>query len=236
MENRHSRSEILLGQNALVKLRAAKVGILGLGGVGSYACEALARAGIGHLVLIDPDKVTESNLNRQLVALETNLGQPKILAMAERLQQIDSSLKLTLCPVAYQPGSGSMLDGLDFVVDAIDDLPAKIDLLIYCHQQQIPLISCMGAGNKLDPTAFKIADLFATSVCPLAKVLRQKLRAKGITSGIPVVFSTESPRTTGSSTIGSVSFVPAAAGLILASHVIKKISGYNSPNVNYSDL
>ena len=224
MEHRHSRSEILLGKTALARLQKAKVGVLGLGGVGSYACEALARAGIGHLVLIDPDLVSESNLNRQLVALESNLGQPKVLAMAERIRQIDSSLKLTLCQQAYQPGSGSMLTGLDFVLDAIDDLPAKIDLLAYCHQQQIPLISCMGAGNKLDPTAFQIADLFATSVCPLAKILRQKLRAKGISSGIPVVFSTESPQAVGAA-IGSVSFVPAVAGLTLASYVIKKLAG-----------
>lgn len=225
------RTELLIGRDGLAKLATGKVAVIGLGGVGSYTAEALARSGIGSLLLVDHDTVSASNINRQLHALTNTLGRPKTEAMAERLQNINPDLKLETWQQKFSPDTATqLLDGrrLDFVVDAIDDIENKTMLLVYCVNRKIPIISAMGAGNKLDPTSFKIDSIWNTTVCPLARAMRKKLREAGVSAHIPVVYSTARPAVTYSRSEerpvpGSISYVPPVAGLFMAGYVVDKI-------------
>ncbi len=229
-----SRSALLLGEKGVEALQKASVAIFGLGGVGSYTAEALARAGVGRLVLVDGDVVDITNLNRQLVALRSTLGRPKAEVMAERIRDINPTCRAEAQQVFYLPpdqGLG-LIDGCDFVADAIDTVSSKLALIEECREKGIPLISAMGCGNKLDPSRFRVADIGKTSVCPLCRIMRKELKKRGIGS-LPVVYSEEPPLPAGDAspgssrraTPGSVSFVPAAAGLLLAGEIVRRLCG-----------
>jgi tRNA A37 threonylcarbamoyladenosine dehydratase len=229
MLHQFSRTELLLGKPALDKLAASKVAVFGIGGVGSFTVEGLVRGGIGKLVLVDDDCVCLTNLNRQLQATRATIGQPKVVAMRERILAINPAAKVEIQQRFYMPECAAELvrPDYDYIVDAIDTVTAKIDLIVNAQRRNIPIISCMGAGNKLDPTRFEVADIYATSVCPLAKVMRKELRARGVTA-LKVVYSQETPlrpvETAARRQIpGSVSFVPSVAGLIIAGEVIKDL-------------
>lgn len=226
-----SRTRLLLGEEAMARLRASRVLVFGLGGVGGHAAEALCRSGVGHLTLVDRDTVAESNLNRQLFATRDTLGLPKVEAAARRLLSIWPECDIDPREVFYLPETASQFDfsAYDYVVDAIDTVSGKIALAVNAHACHTPLISCMGAGNKLDPTAFRVADLSQTRVCPLARVMRRELRKRGI-DRLKVVYSPEIPRKgaldeNGQRVPASCAFVPAAAGLILAGEVVKDLTG-----------
>ncbi|MBS6475470.1 MAG: tRNA threonylcarbamoyladenosine dehydratase [Clostridiales bacterium] len=224
------RTELLLGTRAVDRLRGAKVMVIGLGGVGSYAAEALARSGIGALVLVDGDTVAPSNLNRQLIALHSTVGMPKTEAARQRIADINPLCR-TECVDAFLTAEQVMawsFEGCDYVVDAIDTVTVKLALAQRAWEIGVPIISCMGTGNKLDPARFEIADIFQTSVCPLAKVIRTQLRKRGVPQ-LRVVYSKEEPargvvQDGARHAPGSVSFVPGAAGLILAGEVIKALA------------
>jgi tRNA A37 threonylcarbamoyladenosine dehydratase len=233
LEDRFSRTEMLIGQDGLNILKKATVAVFGLGGVGSYAVESLARAGVGNLVLVDFDTVSISNINRQLHALEDTLGQAKTDLMADRIGKINPRAGITRHISRYLPGEGEKYFNIrpDYVVDAIDDMEAKVDLLKYCLREGIPVVSSMGAGNKLDPTFFRVDDISRTSVCPMARSVRNRLKKEGITAGLKVVFSTEPPRkientvrdAAGRNVPASISFVPPVAGMILAGVVVREL-------------
>lgn len=238
------RTALLLGEDAIKALSRKKVAIFGLGGVGSWCCEALGRAGVGQLALIDHDTVSESNLNRQLVALHSTIGQPKAAVMAARLRDINPDIEITEYPVFYMPENADQIDlsGFDCIVDAIDTVTAKLHLIQTAKALGVPIISSMGTGNKLHPELLQLTKLSKTTGCHLARVMRKECRARGL-KDIPVVYSTEapipakakveapataSPGRTGSpkkSVPGSVSFVPGTAGLILAGAVIRSLAG-----------
>lgn len=223
-----TRVEYVIGQENIAKLKAAHVAVVGLGGVGSYIAEALARSGVGALTLVDADEVASSNINRQLPALSTTIGRLKTEVIAERIAQINPSCKVELRSKFYEPGDFTEFfpEKLDFVADAIDSTASKIDLLTECYRRQIPVISSMGTGNKLDPSCLQIADISKTHTCPLAKSVRKRLRMAGIDKGVAVVFSTESPvYATKAAVPGSMIFVPASAGLLIASYIVRKIIG-----------
>lgn len=223
-----TRVEYVIGKENIAKLQGACVAVVGLGGVGSYIAEALARSGVGALVLVDADEVAPSNINRQLPALTTTMGKLKTEVIAERIAQINPECKVTLCSCFYEPGDFEKFFPmqLDFVADAIDSTASKIDLLTECYKRNIPVISSMGTGNKLDPSALQIADISKTHTCPLAKSVRKRLRMAGIEKGITVVFSTESPvYATKAAVPGSMVFVPASSGLLIASYIVRKIIG-----------
>ncbi len=234
MSKRFSRSEMLLGPEAMEKLSSARVALFGLGGVGGYVLEALARGGIGALDLIDADTVSESNLNRQLLATEETLGMLKTDAAAARVRSIDPACRVRTYPVFFLPENSRDFDfsAYDYVVDAVDTVSAKIELVLRAKEAGVPIISCMGTGNKLDASRFEIADIYETSVCPLAKVMRKELRARGVGS-LKVLYSKEEPLTPvcpdeelpeGKHRIpGSVSFVPSVAGLLIAGEVIRDL-------------
>lgn len=228
MSEQLSRTEMLLGKEGMERLSAARVAVFGIGGVGSYAAEALARSGIGTLDLVDGDKVSLSNLNRQLYALHSTLGIFKVEAAKQRISDIDSNVKVNAFPKFFtgETSSGFDFSRYDYVIDAVDMVSSKLLLAQCCQQAGTPLISSMGAGNKLDPTGFRVTDIYETSVCPLARVMRHELRKLGI-SKLKVVYSQELPaaQTDGRRVPASVAFVPAAAGLILAGEVIKTIAG-----------
>ena len=236
-DERYIRTEKILGADALEKLRRSHVLVCGIGGVGSYICEALARGGVGQLTLLDFDVVSRSNINRQLVALESTLGQRKTAVMAARIADIDPSTRVTVLDVRLSlENTGVILDegGFDYIADAIDDVPAKLALIEGARARGIPMISSMGTGNKLDPTRLRVADIAKTSVCPLAKKMRIELRRRGITHQ-KVLFSDETPITPacppGERPVpGSVSFVPPAAGLIIAGEIIRDLLGRNAPD------
>ena len=230
-EERFSRSEALLGSGATARLRQAHVVVLGLGGVGSYLTEALARMGVGRLTLIDKDVYTESNLNRQLYALPSTLGRKKSEVAAERVKAIDPAIEVATCDAFVLPETLSSIpiDGADYLADAIDTVSTKIALALYAKERNIPLLSAMGAGNKLDPTAFRVADIEKTKGCPLARVIRTELKKRG---GCPlkVVYSEEPPQKsnfvdeeTGKPAPASCSFVPSVVGLIMAGEIIKDL-------------
>lgn len=228
-----SRMALLWGENALERLRAAHVAVFGIGGVGAACCEALARGGVGHFTLFDNDEVSLSNINRQFVALHSTLGQPKAAVMRARMLDINPAAQVTICPVFYGPENADAypLDGYDYIVDAIDTVTSKLLLIQRAHQAGTPIISALGAGNKMDPSRFRAADIYETSVCPLAKVLRVQLRKRGIAAH-RVVFSTEEPMKTreavtekGRHLPGSLSFVPPVVGMILAGEVLKSLAG-----------
>ncbi len=232
MENQFSRSELLLGKDSTSKLRAAKVAVFGVGGVGGYAVEALARAGVGALDLFDCDVVSLSNLNRQIIALHSTVGRKKVDVAAERVHDINPDCKIGRFDVFYSAENADKygLCGYDYVVDAIDSVASKICLIEHAEAENVPIISAMGTGNKLDPMGFEVADISKTSVCPLARVMRYELKKRGIYH-LKVVFSREQPlKPTGFDSAengkippGSLPFVPAAAGLLLASEVVKDI-------------
>ena len=243
MTHRFSREELLIGKAGLEKLQQARVAVFGIGGVGSYVVEALARSGVGALDLFDSDTVALSNINRQLIALESTLGRPKVEAAKERVLQINPACRVEARTLFYLPGedgaSGPLLSGLDYVADAIDTVTAKLSLAEECARREIPLISAMGCGNKLDPTLFRVADIYETRVCPLCRIMRRELKARNISS-LKVVYSEEPPVTPenffpegGGETPpegrralpGSLSFVPSVAGLILAGEIIRDIAG-----------
>ena len=226
------RTEMLLGEKGIERLQQAKVAVFGVGGVGSYVAEALARAGIGHLVLIDGDVVADSNRNRQLVALSSTVGQSKAEVMAQRIRDINPQCHVTPHTLFYLPPVGvGLIDGCDYVADAIDMVTAKLGLIEECYQKQIPIISAMGCGNKLDPTQFRVADIYKTSICPLCRVMRRELKKRQIPH-LQVVYSEEptmSPINCGEETErrglpGSLSFVPGAAGLAMAGKIVRSIA------------
>lgn len=236
MIHEFSRTELLIGKEALERLKKSKVAVFGIGGVGSFAAEALARAGIGKFVLVDKDVVEITNLNRQLIATRKTLGRPKAEIMKERILDINPEAEVTVYQAFYLPETASELiqDDYDYIVDAVDTVTAKIDLVVQAKKRGIPIISSMGAGNKLDPTRFRVADIYSTSVDPLAKVMRRELRSRGIES-LKVVYSDEPPikpmeseeKTARRHVPGSISFVPPMAGMIIAGEVVKDIIGYS---------
>lgn len=235
MVDEFSRSRILLGTKSMDKLKTCRIAVFGVGGVGGFAVEALARTGVGSFVLVDNDTVSLTNLNRQIIATRTAIGRPKIEVMKERILDINPYAQVELHQTFYLPDNhDNLLDDCDYVVDAIDTVTAKIALVLEAKERGIPIISCMGTGNKLDPTRFEIADISDTSVCPLCRAMRQQLRKKGI-EHLKVVYSQEEsvPReenpelsadSTKRQTPGSVAYVPSVAGLILASEVIRDLT------------
>ena len=234
MVTQFSRSEMLLGAAAIQKLQNSRVIIFGIGGVGGYVAEALARAGVGALDLVDNDVVSLTNINRQIIALHSTLGQPKTKVAEQRLKDINPEIKIVCHDCFYLPENSDEfnLAQFDYAVDAIDTVAGKIALAEQTIRAGTPIISAMGAGNKLDPTALKVADIAATKVCPLAKVMRRELRRRGI-NHLKVVYSEEQARVpqvceedTGKrQTAGSVSFVPSVMGLIMAGEIIKDLLG-----------
>lgn len=234
-ENPFSRTALLLGEEGLAALARSRVAVFGIGGVGGYVVEALARSGVGALDLIDNDTVTLTNLNRQIIALHSTLGMPKVQAAKARCLDINPELKVRTWQCFYLPETADQFDfsQYDYVVDAIDTVAGKVQLAVQAARTGTPIISCMGAGNKLDPTRFQVADLSKTTVCPLARAMRTQLRKQGI-HHLKVVYSTEEPAAhravTGEdpgqrrSLPGSTAFVPSVAGLILAGEVIKDLT------------
>ncbi len=219
------REQALIGEQGLVKLTAAKIAICGLGGVGSYLAEALARAAIGSLVLIDFDQVAVSNINRQLCALHSTIGQDKADVIAQRIADINPACRVQISKqfIDVNTDFAALFKGCDYIGDAIDYVPGKLALIEYAYQQGVPLISAMGAGRRLDPTKFEIADISQTHGCPLAKNMRKQLKERGITKGVKVVFSTEQPLPAAGDAIGSISFVPSVAGLMMAGAIIADV-------------
>ncbi len=234
----YSRTAMLLGEDGLGRLKSATVAVFGLGGVGSYILEALVRAGVGRLILVDGDVVAESNLNRQIIATRDTVGMRKVDAAAARARAVNPAVQLSLHDLYYSADTADSvpLDGVDYVCDAIDSVKSKMELILRCRDASVPIISSMGTGNKLDPTKFRITDIYKTDVCPLAREMRRLCRKAGI-SELKVLFSPEEPvlpkaqSKDDSSEIvkryspGSISFVPSAAGLIIAGQVIRDIAG-----------
>ena len=235
MKNQFSRTERLLGKENMEKLAAARVCIFGIGGVGGYVAEALARSGVGHLELVDNDVICLSNLNRQIIATHETLGQYKVDVMKERILSINPTAEVTVYKCFYLPETRAQFDftNYDYVVDAIDTVAGKIALVLQAEESGTPVISSMGAGNKLDPAAFQVADIYQTSVCPLAKVMRRELKRRGVKK-LKVVYSKEQPVAVQNdeesllssprrSIPGSIAFVPSVAGLIIAGEVVKDL-------------
>ena len=224
-----SRTSLLIGEDGINKLKKAKVAIFGVGGVGSYTAEALARAGVGHFVLVDKDEICVTNLNRQIHALHSTIGQSKVKVMRERILDINPKAQVDVFQEFYLPENAEkfMSEKYDYVVDAVDTVTAKIDLAVRADALGIPMISAMGAANKLNPFLFEVSDIYKTSVCPLAKVVRKELRNRGVKS-LKVVYSKEEPikpqeNEEGQRVVGSISFVPSVMGLMIAGEVIKDL-------------
>ncbi len=248
MLHEFSRTELLIGAEALKKLAASKVAVFGIGGVGTFVVEGLVRSGVGSFVLVDDDCICLTNINRQIHATRKTIGRPKVEVMKERILEINPKAQVITHQKFYMPENADEFfnDRYDYIVDAMDTVTAKIDLIVKAKEKGIPVISCMGAGNKLDPTKFEVADIYSTSVDPLAKVMRKELRARGVDS-LKVVYSREEPikpvetessscrtgcvcpkGTTRKCTIrhqvpGSIAFVPSVAGLIIAGEVVKDL-------------
>lgn len=230
------RTEALLGAEAMERLRTARVAVFGLGGVGGYVAEALARSGIGALDLIDNDLLHRSNLNRQIIALNGNIGRYKAEAMEERIKEINAQCQVRTHLCFYLPETSGQFDlsQYSYVVDAVDTVTAKLELALRAQEAGTPLISCMGTGNKQNPALLEVADLYQTSVCPLARVMRRELRKRGIRQ-LKVVYSKEEPKRPcwpqaqaglcgGKPTVGSTAFVPPAAGILLAAQVVQDLT------------
>ena len=220
-----SREEKLIGKENLEKLSKAKVAVFGIGGVGSFVVEGLARAGIGKFLLVDNDTIDITNINRQIHANITTIGKNKVDVMKERILSINPEAEVDVSTEFFMPGSKLLDTSLDYIVDAIDTVTGKIELVCKANEFNIPIISAMGTGNKLDPTKFEVTDIYKTSVCPLAKVMRKILRSRGIKK-LKVVYSKEEPIKPNDGnykTPASISFVPSVAGLIIAGEVIKNI-------------
>ncbi|HIS68159.1 MAG TPA: tRNA threonylcarbamoyladenosine dehydratase [Candidatus Gallacutalibacter stercoravium] len=233
MREEWSRSELLLGRLAMEKLGRSRVAVIGVGGVGGYVAEGLARTGIGNLLLVDSDVVAPSNLNRQIIATQETIGQPKVEVLKQRILSINPDAAVETHQIFYLPGDSNIsLANCDYIVDAIDTVAGKIALIEEAARLGIPIISSMGAGNKLDPTRFEVADIYSTSVCPLCRTMRQQLRKRGIPA-LKVVYSQEPPHPmdtpapieNGRPVVGSVAFVPSVVGLIIAGEVIKDLTG-----------
>ena len=236
MEDIFARTRLLLGDEGLARLAASRVAVFGVGGVGGFAVEALARSGVGALDLVDSDTVESTNLNRQIIATLPVVGRPKVEVAAERVASINPACTVRAHRCFFLPETTGIFDfaAYDYVIDAVDTVSAKIALVEAARAAGIPIISSMGTGNKLDPTAFRVADIFETSVDPLARVMRRELRRRGI-DGLKVVYSTESPRPPAATpeavkdgsrpAPGSVAFVPSVAGLILGGEVVRDLAG-----------
>lgn len=228
MNNQFSRTELIIGKDNIEKLNNSKVAVFGLGGVGSFVVEGLARAGIGSFILVDKDVVDITNLNRQLIATIKTIGKPKVEIAKERILDINPNANVTTYKEFFMPETHGILDNtIDYIVDCIDTVTAKIELVVRSNKLNIPIISSMGTGNKLDPTKFEVSDIYKTSVCPLAKVMRKELKDRNI-SKLKVVYSKENPIKTKfkkdeERVPGSISFVPSVAGLIIAGEVIKDL-------------
>lgn len=225
-----SRTELLISKDGIEKLNSSRVAVFGAGGVGSYAIEALARSGVGTIDIIDNDKIAPSNINRQLYALVSTIGQYKVDVAKARALDINPNIKINISKTFFMPETSSEFDfrQYDYVIDAIDTVTGKIELIIKSNEANTPVISSMGAGNKLNPTMFEVADIFKTSICPLAKVMRQELKKRGIKS-LKVVYSKETPIKPNTPQThkapASIAFVPSVVGLIIASEVIKDLTG-----------
>lgn len=221
-----SRTELLIGKDNIQKLANSKVIVYGIGGVGSFVVEGLVRAGVENIILVDNDVIAPSNLNRQIHATILNIGKLKVDCMKERILSINPKVNVeTYIPQNIENGEETLIDNtIDYVVDAVDTITTKLKLIQKAKEKQIPIISCMGTGNKLDPTKFEIADIYKTSVCPLAKVIRKELKKRGI-QDLKVLYSKEEPikHDVESRTPASISFVPSVAGMIIAGEVIKDI-------------
>ena len=233
MNDRYSRTQLLIGKEAVQKLKAARVAVFGLGGVGGFAAEALARAGVGSFILVDEDNVETTNLNRQIIATSETLGMLKTRAMRGRLLSIDPEIKVIEYNIFFSGGTAEQIDlsGVSYIIDAIDTVASKLLLVKLAKEKNISVISSMGAGNKLDCTRFKTADIYKTSVCPLARIMRRELKRLGVES-LKVVYSDEPPISLASENPepvrrppASISYVPAAAGLLLAQNVILDLIG-----------
>lgn len=236
MQNQFSRTELLIGKDGIEKLHKAKVAVFGIGGVGSFVVEGLVRAGIEDFILVDKDIVDISNINRQIIATHKTVGRPKVEVSKERILEINPNANVEIYQEFFMPDSKEILDeSVDYVVDCVDTVTAKIELVVRANKLNIPIISSMGTGNKLDPTKFEVTDVFKTSVCPLAKVMRKELKARGIKK-LKVVYSKEEPKKTEyyehvctdgvctkKAVPASISFVPSVAGLIISGEVIKDI-------------
>ena len=231
MQETLSRTQALIGEEGIEKLKNAHVAVFGIGGVGGHVVEALARCGVGAFDLIDADKVALSNINRQIIALHSTVGQYKTEVMKGRILDINPSAVVNTYNLFYLPETENEFDFFkyDYVVDAVDTVSAKLSIVEKCTQAKVPVISAMGAGNKLDPTAFEVTDIYKTSVCPLAKVMRRELKKRGIEK-LKVVYSKEERKAfgvtdgeSGKLSPASISFVPSVAGLIVASEVIKDL-------------
>ncbi|RKD27351.1 tRNA A37 threonylcarbamoyladenosine dehydratase [Caminicella sporogenes DSM 14501] len=232
-----SRTELLIGRKGLEKLSKKKVAVFGIGGVGTFVVEGLARTGVGNFVLVDDDNICLTNINRQIHALRSTVGKPKVEVMKNRILDINPKANVATYKMLYNAENANKLldDSYDYVVDAIDMVSSKLDLVEKCYKRNISIISSMGAGNKLDPTKFEVADIYKTSMCPLAKVMRKELRKRGV-KRLKVVYSKEKPikpiyvNNNDNETFirkkqvpGSIAFVPSVAGLIIASEVIKDL-------------
>ncbi len=227
MKEQFSRTGLLLGEEGVARLARAHVAVFGIGGVGGHCAEALARSGIGKFTLVDRDTVSLSNLNRQIVALHSTVGRLKTEVMRERILDINPEAEVRSAETFFLPENADSFDfsAFDYVVDAVDTVTAKVELVLRAFRAGCPIVSCMGAGNKLDPTRFEISDIYETSADPLARVMRRELRARGI-PGLKVVWSREEPLSSGGNRVpGSVAFVPSAAGLVLASAVVRDLAG-----------
>ena len=228
MQDWLSRTEGLIGRESVEKLNNKKVAIFGIGGVGSYVVEALARVGIGRFILVDSDDVSITNINRQIIATTRTIGEPKVEVAKDRILEINNKAKVEVYKEFFTSNTKGILDdSISYIVDAVDTVTAKIELVVRANKLDIPIISSMGTGNKLDPTRFEVSDIYKTSVCPLAKIMRKELKKRNI-SKLKVVYSKEEPIKTSISENGkivpaSISFVPSVAGLIIASEVIKDL-------------
>ena len=253
MLNQFSRTQLLLGGEAMIKLSESRVAVFGVGGVGGYACEALVRSGVGHFDLIDDDKVCLTNLNRQIIATRKTVGKYKTDVMKERMLEINPDVDVTIHKCFFLPENADEFpfSEYDYVIDAVDTVTAKLELVMKCRELNVPIISSMGAGNKLDASAFRVADIYKTKMCPLAKVMRRELKKRGVKK-LKVVYSEEKPTrpiedmsvscrtncicppgaahkcTERRDIPGSVAFVPSVAGLIIAGEVVKDLTGVRS--------
>lgn len=238
MEDQFERLELLLGEQAIDRLKASTVAVFGIGGVGGYVTEALARSGVGSFVLVDNDVVSITNLNRQIIALHSTVGKSKVEVMAERIRDINPDAKVTVKQCFFLPETADEFDfsSYDYVADCVDTVAAKTEIISRAKEAGVPVISSMGAGGKLHPEMFEVADISKTTVCPLAKVMRRELKKRGI-NNVKVVFSKEEPiknlvggqadPETGRHVPGSSAFTPSVAGLIMASEIVKDLSGKN---------
>ena len=255
MLNQFSRTQLLLGKEAMDKLEGSRVAVFGIGGVGGYVCEALVRSGVGAFDLIDDDKVCLTNLNIQIIATRKTIGKYKVDVMKERILEINPDAEVTVHKCFFLPENADdfLFENYDYVVDAVDTITAKIEIIMQAKKKQVPVISCMGAGNKLDASAFRVEDIYKTKMCPLAKVMRHELKKRGVKK-LKVVYSEEKPTrpledmsiscrsncvcppgaehkcTERRDIPGSVAFVPSVAGLIIAGEVVKDLINTNGQN------